>query len=241
MYQNIDFNLIIQNWCKQNNIACTLLSCIDSTNNWSKTQNTTEPTIVIAREQTQGRGRNQNTWTSNKNTQLLASFCFQTNLNIQPVLSAKIGLALARSLSQTFTSAAFQIKPPNDIYLNQKKLAGILIEIISQGHKKQIIVGIGLNILSAPIETSICLADLYKSNLPNSELITKDQIENWLSIFWKQLYKTIQDCDQLLTNDEQKEIAKLLYFTKQKSEDFKTIDQFGNLHFLNSTINWTEL
>jgi len=104
--------------------------------------------IIWAKEQTHGRGRDKNTWESEKGKNLTMSLIlYPTFMKIEEqfLLSKVISIALFDYLSK-FLSDVF-IKWPNDIYVNNDKIAGILIENSIIG--KQIvhtIIGIGLNV-----------------------------------------------------------------------------------------------
>ncbi len=105
-------------------------------------------TLVSAKFQSVGRGQRNNIWESEKNKNILTSFIFLAN-NILPdnqfVISKAVSLAIFDLLSEYKISA--KIKWPNDIYINDKKIAGILIENSIRGNKiSNSIIGIGLNI-----------------------------------------------------------------------------------------------
>lgn len=107
----------------------------------------TNYTILLAESQTNGYGRRQKKWVSpnGKNIYLSISFHLDTSINIH-LLPLVIAISICKSLNKMDIKGC-QIKWPNDIYLNGKKLGGILVETkynIQQGYK--IIVGIGLNI-----------------------------------------------------------------------------------------------
>jgi len=98
-------------------------------------------TIVMAETQTGGRGRYGRVWQSPKGN-LYVSFVFESDPKRDPYLSFITGLALAESLPEF----SVQLKWPNDVLLDGKKVAGILLE--TTGDK--IIVGIGVNLLINP-------------------------------------------------------------------------------------------
>jgi len=69
------------------------------------------------------------------------------------------GLALYGAAVHAFPSLDFSLKPPNDLYLQNKKLAGLLVETVAKGSQYSLIIGLGLNVLSAPqldIATHLC-------------------------------------------------------------------------------------
>ena len=112
----------------------------------------TEPfKLFITDEQTSGRGRGDHTWSNpSKGTSLLSSWSFSLNQSPTDITSLVFGLALFKSLKELFPQLDFKVKEPNDLFLEDLKIAGILAETISQGDKFQLVVGLGLNIFSHP-------------------------------------------------------------------------------------------
>lgn len=98
-------------------------------------------TIVMAETQTGGRGRYGRVWQSPRGN-LYVSFVFESDPVRDKYLSFLTGLALAESLPEFDV----HLKWPNDVLLDGKKVAGILLE--NGGNK--IIVGIGVNLVSHP-------------------------------------------------------------------------------------------
>lgn len=107
-----------------------------------------EFTTVCADYQTAGKGQRGNSWESSKGANLLFSFvCYPTFLPIrrQFVLSQLISLSIKETLDEYCNDIS--IKWPNDIYWQEKKICGILIENDLEGSNiGKCICGIGLNI-----------------------------------------------------------------------------------------------
>ena len=105
-------------------------------------------TVIIARKQTKGRGRLQRHWQSSSNQGLWFSTILrpdQLTPNQAPQLTLVAAVALASFLKKLNINA--QIKWPNDIFVNGKKLAGILTEMqAEQDSIDYILLGIGLNV-----------------------------------------------------------------------------------------------
>lgn len=121
-----------------------------------------EPTLLIAERQTAGRGRLGRDWQSGEavDTQaptqadsvsaadaVLPSLTFSLGLVLNPVdwsgLSLAVGLSVVQSLH-----ADLMLKWPNDVWLDERKLAGILIETASLGEQRYAVIGIGINLLA---------------------------------------------------------------------------------------------
>lgn len=123
-----------------------------STNAWLQQalleQPLLEGTLVYTSYQTNGRGQLSNTWESQKDKNLLFSMLFTPAwllVKDQFVLSQAVALGVVRFLNSY--GSGFKVKWPNDIYWNDKKIAGILIENNLQGAViGSSVVGIGLNI-----------------------------------------------------------------------------------------------
>lgn len=105
-------------------------------------------TIVIADEQTSGKGRTGRPWQSNKSQGIWMSMILRPH--ILPYLAPQLTLLTATVLAHVlddFANITPQIKWPNDILINGKKIAGILTEMQAEQDKVvYVIVGIGLNI-----------------------------------------------------------------------------------------------
>ncbi|HSV50933.1 MAG TPA: biotin--[acetyl-CoA-carboxylase] ligase [Burkholderiaceae bacterium] len=104
-----------------------------------------EPTLLVAEQQTAGRGRLGRDWHS----QIGASLTFSLGLSLAPAdwsgLSLAVGVSLAESLHPDV-----RLKWPNDLWLADRKLAGILIETASfanpMDNQRYAVIGVGINI-----------------------------------------------------------------------------------------------
>jgi len=111
-------------------------------------QQLTKGSVLVAEAQTAGRGRRGNSWFSPFGANLYFSMYWQLEQGIQAAmgLSLVIGIAVAEVLEQQF-ALPIKLKWPNDIYLYDKKLAGILIELAGQSHAQcDLVIGLGLNL-----------------------------------------------------------------------------------------------
>jgi BirA family transcriptional regulator, biotin operon repressor / biotin---[acetyl-CoA-carboxylase] ligase len=105
--------------------------------------------VFVAREQTAGRGRQGAPWHSPAGENLTFSVVLRFPKAGKPVHSYPlvVGLALYDALSARVpVGSSLGIKWPNDLYLNRKKLAGILVEGRNDGGEHALAVGIGLNV-----------------------------------------------------------------------------------------------
>lgn len=110
------------------------------------------PDFIYAGYQTAGRGQTGNSWESEEGKNLLCSILLPPDKNLY-FLNIAVGVALLKVIGEGFT-----IKWPNDIYWQDKKAAGILIENAIIGNEiKYSIAGIGLNVNQTE----------FKSDAPN--------------------------------------------------------------------------
>lgn len=107
-----------------------------------------EGAVVLAEEQTAGRGRAGRAWVSDRATGLYVTLLLRPKLApVQaPLLTMMAGLS-ARSAVQTLTGLVVDLKWPNDLLIGGKKAGGILTEMHAEpGQIRFVIVGIGLNV-----------------------------------------------------------------------------------------------
>lgn len=106
-------------------------------------------TVVAARCQTAGRGQRGNTWESAAGANLTFSILVRPKAippSKQMAISRAVSLAIVRWLDRYLKEEA-TIKWPNDIYVGDKKICGILIEhVLTSGRIDRTIIGVGINI-----------------------------------------------------------------------------------------------
>ena len=102
-------------------------------------------TVIIADEQTMGRGRFDRSWDSQAGEDILISaiVCPRPSISGQLTIIASLGAALA---VETFTGSTVQIKWPNDVLVNGKKICGVIAEGSMLADTFAGILGIGLNV-----------------------------------------------------------------------------------------------
>lgn len=121
---------------------------IDSTNNYLKQKHDQYPTQTVIRSdfQTSGRGQFDRAWVSKKGENLLFSILFKEELGF-PIekMNTVIVATLLSMLKEQGINATF--KEPNDIYIEGKKCAGILIETkYNEKNLTYLVLGVGLNV-----------------------------------------------------------------------------------------------
>lgn len=114
--------------------------------------------LVLADEQTAGRGRQGRSWSAPAGTSLMGSLLLRTNrdLALVALLPLLVGLALAEACEPFVSGAELSLKWPNDLLADGRKCAGILVEAPAPG---VVVVGMGVNVDWRGIERPEHLAD----------------------------------------------------------------------------------
>lgn len=142
----------------------------------------TEPTLLVAEQQTAGRGRMGRSWQSSPGD----SLTFSLGLSLSPAswegLSLAVGTSVAQSLSSLHDgigSEQIQLKWPNDLWWQGRKLAGILIETtaptLAHARDRFAVIGIGINIHSRVFDSNLShqaasLQEINPASSPQSAL-----------------------------------------------------------------------
>jgi len=158
-------------------------------------QGQTTPTLLAAARQTAGRGRQGRSWLASPGDSLTFSLGLPLNLEQVPgggsALSLAVGLALADALEQGLAEwpamgakAAIGLKWPNDLWLQGRKLGGILIEASPapglQPGQRWVVIGVGLNI--RPGQAPQGAAALAHRDGAHTELaLTPGQVWAWIA------------------------------------------------------------
>jgi BirA family biotin operon repressor/biotin-[acetyl-CoA-carboxylase] ligase len=130
--------------------------------------NVRTPLLVLTERQSAGRGRAGNRWWSDSGA-LTFSLVVQfpaANLPAQscPQVSLAVGLAVCEVLERRLPGAQLGLKWPNDVYLDRRKVCGILVEV-PPGKAETMVVGVGLNVnnsfASAPAQLQAIATSLF--------------------------------------------------------------------------------
>jgi BirA family biotin operon repressor/biotin-[acetyl-CoA-carboxylase] ligase len=138
------------------------------------------PALVVARQQTAGRGRGEHTWWSADGALTLSLVLGPDDHHLAerdwPKISLAMAVAVRDALAEVLPEAAVTTKWPNDVLIGEKKVAGILIESPGGGPpaSTRLVIGIGVNVnnsfQNAPPElqetgTALCDIDGRKHDL----------------------------------------------------------------------------
>ena len=117
------------------------------------TLNKNENTAVYTFDQTKGRGQYGNTWNTLTDQNLAFSFCIKKDkICYGNSLFNYYTAVLFQKFFANLTNAEVKIKWPNDLILNNKKFAGILIEAKKVNNAEVFIIGIGVNVLQTDFQ-----------------------------------------------------------------------------------------
>ena len=146
-----------------------------------------KPTMIVSKIQTKGRGTMGKKWVSQKGN-LFISIFFEMNqkkINFKhfAILNAFL---LKDSLSKQFAEK-IKIKWPNDLLHNNKKICGILQEVVNYKDKRFLVVGIGVNTNSDPKNKGFSSTSLKK--IMNKTIDNNKVLKNIKSIYEKFLTK----------------------------------------------------
>ena len=178
------------------------LDTVPSTNSFlielTKEYDVPQGTIILTNNQSQGRGQSKNFWESGQGLNLTFSFLLYPhflNIKRQFEISKVVTLGISDVLTQLGISDV-GIKWPNDIYIKDKKVCGILIETSLLGNTMDnSVIGVGLNVnqtrflSDAPNPISICQVIGKEMDLTN----LLNQLSDRLNYWYKKLYDGFDD------------------------------------------------
>lgn len=164
----------------KNDIDVEYLQSVDSTNNYCKrvlAEGRDGAFLVSAHQQTAGRGRQGKSFYSPADTGVYFSLVLHPKTNLQNAVTATTAAAVAVCKAiENLTDKKPKIKWVNDVYLDGKKICGILTEAITnfeEGIVDSIIIGIGVNISTTDFPQEVEGAGCLVADVNPSELIAR--------------------------------------------------------------------
>jgi BirA family biotin operon repressor/biotin-[acetyl-CoA-carboxylase] ligase len=215
------------------------LDSVDSTNNFTamlvKDRLIDHGTVILAEEQTKGRGQSGNRWHSEKGKNLTFTLFIKPRglpLANQFQLAVFVSVSILEMLSALGIEA--KIKWPNDILVNEKKIAGILIEnTIEEGLIRGSILGIGLNVNQYYFDVQNSVSMVHILGEEKDKTIVLNALINRLHINWEKFNSVegnalLMNCylNHLFGKDEQREF---IINGEQKTGIIRGVDDFGHL------------
>ena len=188
------------------------------------------PLIIIAKEQSGGRGRMGRSFYSPDNTGLYMTVLLEASHNMidNVMLTTSASVAVCRAVEK-LSGIRLSIKWVNDLYLNGKKICGILCESFEASGKRFLAVGVGVNISTAdfPSEISDVAGSLGVSENIKNELAAEIFAELW------RLYNT-GDKSEMIDYYKERSIVlgKRIFFVENGVKQYAEaidIDEYGRL------------
>jgi len=147
--------------------------------------------FVHAKKQTKGRGTYGKKWIS-KEGNLFGSIFFPLKKNYPPFNEFSIiNPVIISNAIKVFCNKNITIKWPNDIFINKKKVCGILQELVTLDEKKFLIIGFGINIISSPK-----IKKKYQATNILFESKTKPEINKIINLIIRSYEKFFTDINQ---------------------------------------------
>jgi len=151
--------------------------------------------IIIADNQTQGKGTHGREWYTGNNKNIAFSIILFPKCNINQIQNLTILIAecMVESLRNLY-QINIEIKNPNDLVINKLKLGGILTQITTLNEVVEtLIIGVGLNVKEQVfIKELTSIATSLKREFPNIEFSIKDIINEFCEVFEKEYDKLVK-------------------------------------------------
>ena len=216
-----------------------------STNDLAKlyaNQNSTTPAIFISEEQTAGRGRLGRKFVSPSKTGLYISLCLFPTIALEDLslITCATAVACVETLEE-LTGKSLNIKWVNDLFYQDKKVGGILTEVISDFESQQVqslIVGMGINLIenpqSFPEELHSIVGSIFssKTEYDNSSFNRNHFIAQFLEK-WTFYYQNLSKREFISTYKEHSNVIGKFVNVFEGSQTYsayaKDIDENGHL------------
>ena len=143
--------------------------------------------MIISNKQKKGRGQYGKKWISFNGNLFVSIFFTFDKISISIKQMTKINCLLIKKLLSKYYKGKIQIKKPNDLLINKKKIYGILQETLIKSKKNYIIVGIGINLIKSPKIKEYPTTNLFE--LTNIKIDKKDIVLNLQKIYEKYIPK----------------------------------------------------
>lgn len=136
-----------------------------------------EGTCIVAREQTSGRGRRERVWVSPADAGLYFSILLRPRIEIAewPLLALMTALAVSDAVRET-CSLETDIKWPNDVLADERKICGILAEAVSTPVGRAAIVGVGINLRQGALPPELSHAASSIEELTGTPPVTEEML-----------------------------------------------------------------
>lgn len=229
-------------WAKTLGLDCRFQETCESTNDWGKKEKVdTDFCLYVTNHQTKGRGRGSNDWTDRgSGDYFLSTWSYPLNQPPQHITAPLFGLAVFTAARSCWPSLEWSLKAPNDIYICDRKIGGLLIETIQQGNQSLLLMGLGMNVLSYPesIPSSGCLTDSH--GLGGS--IEPDKWNQFMTMLYENLNSASKDCLKTeLSQGHRESLVEALNLNPLRPGLILEVSSNGDIVMEKQTLHWTEL
>jgi len=244
--QDIRIGQVTHQWAQAQKITSRYFPATDSTSAQARNDAFNEESfseqviLYLTEKQNAGRGRGSNTWSNAPaGAQLLSTWSFMLENPPHPTISPMIGLALYRAAVSTWPFLDWNLKAPNDLYIGEKKVAGLLLETLSQGDDHRLLIGLGFNVIAAPeaVATASALVAELSEETP---LLAPD----WISFLERLIFEfsfSLQLGFEPMNSTSTAALLSALNRHPLLKEDYTALDSAGNLTTATKKISWLEL
>jgi BirA family biotin operon repressor/biotin-[acetyl-CoA-carboxylase] ligase len=178
---------------------------LDSTNKYAKINNLSNDTLLITSNQTNGSGRFNRKWYTVPFKDLTFSLIKSVNIGIDEVhlinfySSYVLYISLGEYLSD-YKDIEISLKWPNDIILNRKKIAGIILDVKDlKKNLKKFIIGVGINVNNLEFPDDLTLKATSLMNEIKSEINIEIVLIRFIKNFYEKFY-LIKNRNELMKN-----------------------------------------
>ncbi|MCG9584144.1 bifunctional biotin--[acetyl-CoA-carboxylase] ligase/biotin operon repressor BirA [Vibrio tubiashii] len=173
---------LLDNETLQNSLTnrVELIPIIDSTNQYllDRVDSLESGSVCLAEYQAKGRGRRGREWVSPFGSNLYLSMFWRLDAGMAAAmgLSLVVGVAIVESLEEMGLTGV-KLKWPNDLYYQDKKLAGILVEMSGQaGAAANLVIGMGLNLMMSEATEGITQPWASLDEVTDNQQIDRNQL-----------------------------------------------------------------
>lgn len=229
-----------RDWLEREKLPYSAMPSTGSTNEVAKAEafSLGEPLkVYFADQQTAGRGRGTHTWSNPApGDALMATFSLNVGGAPQPITAPLTGLAVYNALNEVWSDLPLAVKAPNDILLNGDKICGLLIETVQMGQQHRLLIGLGLNVFSAPPNVA------EASFLARSATVDPEKWHLFLKKLCVRLRWVAQGSQAAhLSDDERESLLRALNRNPRLPKHYVAVTPFGDLVTGEETISWRSL
>ncbi|MBX2987299.1 MAG: biotin synthetase [Bdellovibrionaceae bacterium] len=236
---------VTASWARHNQLPVRYEKTTSSTNDLAKEEAfeaaaSEDVKVYLTDHQSQGRGRGKNGWSEGRaGAALLSSWSYVLGDPPQPTLPPRVGLALFKALQNVWPFLPWSLKSPNDIYLNDRKVAGLLLETLSQGPDIRVVVGLGLNVMDAPADLETATSIL--AQLPAGTPLLGDDWAAFLDRWMFELTDAVARAAEPLTTTEQEALRWALNLRPSLKQKITRVRADASLEDGGGVTPWSEI